>query len=57
MAFKLTKTLNLDAGIALIRQQFGDVKLNAANGGGQGEFKPFTTYAAKLGLSWGFPNR
>ncbi|MBC7844495.1 MAG: outer membrane beta-barrel protein [Gemmatimonadaceae bacterium] len=52
LAIKLTKTTNLDAGIQLVRQTFGDIKLN---GGATTTFLPFTTYAAKVGISLGFP--
>ncbi|MDQ6612593.1 MAG: hypothetical protein M3Y64_09175 [Gemmatimonadota bacterium] len=58
LAVLLTKTLNLDAGVALVRQQFGDFNFNASDSRGSvGTFEPFTTYAAKIGLSLGFPNR
>lgn len=49
---KLTTTVNLDAGVQLVRQQFGDFELT--NGDPVG-FVPFTTYAAKIGLNFGFP--
>ena len=52
LAIKLTKTTNLDAGIQLVRQTFGDIKLS---GGATTSFLPFTTYAAKVGISLGFP--
>ena len=58
LAILLTKTLNLDAGVALVRQQFGDFTFDTPDSRGSiGTFSPFTTYAAKIGLSWGFPNR
>lgn len=57
VAVKLTKRLNLDAGVALVRQRFGDFTLNDSSQGTERSFKPFTTYAAKVGISWGFPNR
>jgi opacity protein-like surface antigen len=57
VAIKLTKRLNLDAGVALVRQGFGDFRYNDIANGTVGSFKPFTTYAAKIGVSWGFPNR
>ena len=57
-AILLTKTLNLDAGVALVRQQFGDFQFDTPGlKGSTGTFTPFNTYAAKIGLSWGFPNR
>lgn len=52
LAIKLTKTTNLDGGIQLVRQTFGDIKLT---GGATTTFVPFTTYAAKVGISLGFP--
>jgi hypothetical protein len=52
VVIKLTKTVNIDAGGALVRQKFGDFNLN---GGGSGSFRPFTTYAIKAGLNFGFP--
>ena len=55
VAILLTKTLNFDAGVALVRQQFGDFTLN--DSALPGTFAPFNTYAAKIGISWGFPNR
>lgn len=48
IAAKLSRTVNLDAGVQLVRQAFGDI--------GSVSFQPFTTYAAKIGLSLGFPN-
>lgn len=42
---KLSRTVNLDAGAQLLRQRFGNV--------GVVEFRPFTTYAAKAGVSIG----
>jgi hypothetical protein len=48
-AIKLTRQTNLDAGAQLIRQRFGAI--------GTVTFKPFLTYAAKLGLTVGFPAR
>ena len=42
VAIKLTRTINLDAGVQLVRQKFG-------------ELEPFTTYTAKAGFSAGFP--
>jgi hypothetical protein len=48
IAAKLSRTVNLDAGVQLVRQEFGEI--------GSLSFKPFTTYAAKIGLSVGFPN-
>ncbi len=42
VAIKLTKTINLDAGVQLVRQKLGN-------------FDGFTTYTAKVGASVGFP--
>lgn len=54
VAIKLTPRLNLDAGVALVRQQFGDAAFSGT-GGGTAKFNAFTSYAAKVGVSWGFP--
>lgn len=45
LAVKLTRRTNLDAGVQLVRQQFGTI--------GVLTFKPFTTYTAKIGISMG----
>lgn len=47
LAVALTRTTNLDAGVQLVRQQFGKI--------GTVTFLPFTTYTAKVGLTVGFP--
>jgi hypothetical protein len=47
LAIRKSRTINFDAGVQVIRQQFGDI--------GVLSFKPFTTYAAKIGLSVGYP--
>ncbi len=47
LALKLTRTANLDAGVQLVRQNFGTI--------GVLTFKPFTTYTAKIGVSLGYP--
>lgn len=52
LAVKLTPTMNLDAGVALVRQQFGEFVFSDNT---PGEFNPFTTYAAKIGVTVGFP--
>jgi hypothetical protein len=57
VAVKLTRTINLDAGIALVRQQFGNFQIETSGGKIPGSFAPFTTYAAKIGVSLGFPDR
>lgn len=53
LAIKLTKTMNLDAGVQLVRQKFGDFKITGSPN--TTSFEPFTTYAAKVGISLGFP--
>lgn len=52
LVIKLSSSVNLDGGVQLVRQQFGDFEFND---GAPGTFKPFTTYAAKIGLNFGFP--
>jgi len=52
LVIKLSSSVNLDGGVQLVRQQFGDFEFND---GAPGTFNPFTTYAAKLGLNFGFP--
>ncbi len=47
LAVALTRTTNLDAGVQLVRQQFGKI--------GSVTFLPFSTYTAKIGLTVGFP--
>ncbi len=47
LAIRLSRTINLDAGAQLVRQQFGKI--------GALEFRPFSTYTAKIGISMGFP--
>ena len=47
LALKLSRTANLDAGVQLVRQNFGTI--------GVLTFKPFTTYTAKIGVSLGYP--
>lgn len=53
LVVKLSKTVNLDAGAALVSQKFGDFSFS--DGSGDGTFRMFTTYAAKIGLNVGFP--
>ncbi len=53
IVIKLSKTVNLDAGAQLVRQKFGEFVFN--DDGSPAEFNPFTTYAAKIGLNFGFP--
>ncbi len=52
LGIKLGRYTNLDAGFALVRQRFGDFRYDD---GEPGTFNPFTTYAAKIGVSRGFP--
>jgi hypothetical protein len=47
LAIKLTRQANLDAGVQLVRQQFGSI--------GALTFRPFSTYTAKVGISLGYP--
>lgn len=46
-AIKLSRTVNLDAGIQLVRQDYGDI--------GARTIEPVTTYIAKVGVSVGYP--
>jgi hypothetical protein len=43
----LSRQANLDAGVQLVRQQFGSI--------GVLSFRPFSTYTAKIGISLGYP--
>jgi hypothetical protein len=47
LAVRVTRMINLDAGVQLVRQQFGSI--------GVLSFRPFTTYNAKIGASFGYP--
>lgn len=47
LAVKVTRIINLDAGMQVVRQQFGDI--------GALPFGARTTYTAKIGLSIGYP--
>lgn len=53
LVIRLSSTINFDAGAQLLRQQFGDFTFT--DDGSPGGFNPFTTYAAKIGLNFGFP--
>lgn len=55
IAFVVNPRLNIDAGVALVRQSFGDFEYTRTGLSGTGTFDPFTTYAAKIGFSLGFP--
>jgi opacity protein-like surface antigen len=55
IAYVLTANVNIDAGVAIIRQSFGDFTFTRAGLSGPGGFDPFTTYAAKIGFSVGLP--
>lgn len=52
-AYPLSSRVNLDAGLAFVRQKFGDFLLTGSNQ--KGSFNAFNTYAAKIGFSFGFP--
>ncbi|MEQ1691661.1 MAG: hypothetical protein ABMA00_10265 [Gemmatimonas sp.] len=54
LAIRVHKSVNLDAGVALVRQQFNEA-LNTRGTSSALEWKPFMTYAAKFGASIGFP--
>ena len=47
LAIRLTRMVNLDAGVQLVQQRFGRI--------GTVTFRPFATYTAKIGASLGFP--
>ena len=47
LAIRLTRTVNLDAGIQLVQQSFSKI--------GTVTFRPFATYTAKIGATFGFP--
>ena len=47
VALKLSRIANLDAGVQLVRQSFGSL--------GVLDFTPYFTYAAKVGISVGYP--
>lgn len=55
IAFVVTSRVNVDAGVAIVRQSFGDFEFTRQGLSGTGQFRDFTTYAAKLGVSLGFP--
>ena len=55
IAFVVNSRINVDAGVALVRQSFGDFEFTRTGLSGKGTFNPFTTYAAKIGVSLGFP--
>ena len=55
IAFVVNSRINVDAGVAIVRQSFGDFEFTRTGTSGMGSFDPFTTYAAKIGLSVGFP--
>lgn len=57
IAYVVTSRLNIDAGVQIVRQQFGDITRTGV-GAGAGQvlvFPTVTTYAAKIGFSLGFP--
>jgi opacity protein-like surface antigen len=47
VAVRITRTVNLDAGVQLVQQRFGKI--------GTVTFRPFATYTAKIGATFGFP--
>lgn len=53
LAFVVNRRLNIDAGVTLVRQQFGDITLTRSGLSGTGSFPTVTTYAAKIGFSLG----
>lgn len=55
IAYVLNANINIDAGVTIIRQSFGDFTFTRTGLTGEGSFDPFTTYAAKIGISVGFP--
>lgn len=55
IAYVVNSRVNIDAGVAIIRQSFSDFTFTREGLSGNGTFDPFTTYAAKLGFSIGFP--
>jgi len=55
IAFVVNSRLNVDAGVAIVRQSFGDFEFTRPGLSGAGSFDPFITYAAKIGFSLGFP--
>ena len=55
IAFVVNSFINVDAGVAIVRQSFGDFEFTRSGLSGIGTFEPFTTYAAKIGISFGFP--
>ena len=52
-AYPITQRVNLDAGVAFVRQKFGDFRLT--DGNREESFNAFNTYAAKIGFSFGLP--
>ncbi len=55
LAIKLSPTVNLDLGGALVSQSFGDFTYTDGSGAVGSFNNPFLTYALKAGLSLGFP--
>ncbi|MEO7962911.1 MAG: hypothetical protein ABIT38_03280 [Gemmatimonadaceae bacterium] len=53
LGIKLTNTMNLDAGAQFISQKFG--LFNFSDDGSLGPSTSLSTFAAKVGFSWGFP--
>jgi hypothetical protein len=57
LAISLSQTVNIDGGVQLVRQTFGDFTFTNVGGNVGGSFNPFTTYAAKLGVTVGLPGK
>ena len=55
LAYVVNANINIDAGVTIISQSFGDFTFTRPGFEGEGEFNTLTTYAAKLGISIGFP--
>jgi hypothetical protein len=54
LIFRASNTINLDLGVAMVSQSFGDA---TASNGAKVEFESFMGYVAKFGISWGFGTR
>lgn len=53
-AIRVSRTVNLDAGVALVRQQFKESLNTRGQTSTVLEWAPFMTYAAKVGVNIGF---
>ena len=54
LLFRASSTINIDLGVAMVNQAFGDAK---ASNGATVSFKAFMGYIAKVGISVGFGTR